>query len=164
MLLFEANRETPLLSRWVVTKRFQKGQEGIILSKKRKDSLLGSLTLLQQTFPIQELNRGFLNCRRILYQLRYHGSPPRREDHTRCSRGKTSSCCHHYLNYCSLIVQRFTSICTRSRRVSEFRFLISCRSSYEWSADIPIKFPQWWVTGWETRLGFSREDADFHEP
>lgn len=73
---------------------------------------------MQQIFPIQESNRAFLHCRRILYQLRYHGSPPRREDHTRCSTGKTSSCCHHSLNYCSLILQRFMSICTRSRRVS----------------------------------------------
>ena len=36
----------------------------------------GSLSLLQQIFLTQELNWGFLHCRRILYQLSYEGSPP----------------------------------------------------------------------------------------
>ena len=33
------------------------------------------LSLLQRIFPIQELNRGLLHCRWILYQLSYQGSP-----------------------------------------------------------------------------------------
>ena len=36
---------------------------------------VGSLSLLQQIFTTQELNRGLLHCRRILYQLSYQGSP-----------------------------------------------------------------------------------------
>ena len=36
---------------------------------------VGSLSLLQEIFPTQESNQGFLHCRRILYQLRYQGSP-----------------------------------------------------------------------------------------
>ena len=36
---------------------------------------VGSLSLLQQIFPTQELNRGLLHCRWILYQLSYQGSP-----------------------------------------------------------------------------------------
>ena len=36
---------------------------------------VGSLSLLQWTFPTQELNQGLLNCRQILYQLSYQGSP-----------------------------------------------------------------------------------------
>ena len=36
---------------------------------------MGSLSLLQQICPIQELNQGLLHCRRILYQLSYEGSP-----------------------------------------------------------------------------------------
>ena len=36
---------------------------------------MGSLFLLQGIFLIQELNRGLLHCRRILYQLSYQGSP-----------------------------------------------------------------------------------------
>ena len=36
---------------------------------------VGSLYLLQQVFPTQELNQGLLHCRRILYQLSYQGSP-----------------------------------------------------------------------------------------
>ena len=36
---------------------------------------MGSLSLLQWIFPIQESNQGFLHCRRILYQLSYQGSP-----------------------------------------------------------------------------------------
>ena len=36
---------------------------------------MGSLSLLQQIFPTQELNRGLLHCRQILYQLSYQGNP-----------------------------------------------------------------------------------------
>ena len=36
---------------------------------------VGSLSLLQQVFPTQELNQGLLHCRRILYQLSYQRSP-----------------------------------------------------------------------------------------
>ena len=36
---------------------------------------VGSLSLLQGIFLTQESNQGLLNCRRILYQLRYQGSP-----------------------------------------------------------------------------------------
>ena len=35
---------------------------------------VGSLSLLQWIFPTQELNRGLLNCRLILYQLSYQDS------------------------------------------------------------------------------------------
>ena len=35
----------------------------------------GSLFLLQGIFLTQELNRGLLHCKRILYQLSYEGSP-----------------------------------------------------------------------------------------
>ena len=38
---------------------------------------VGSLPLLQGTFPTQELNWGLLHCRQILYQLSYQGSTPR---------------------------------------------------------------------------------------
>ena len=36
---------------------------------------VGSLSLLQRIFPTQELNQGFMHCRRILYKLSYQGSP-----------------------------------------------------------------------------------------
>ena len=42
---------------------------------KHKNTGVGSLSLLQQIFPTQELNRGLLHCRWILYQLSYQGSP-----------------------------------------------------------------------------------------
>ena len=42
---------------------------------KPKNTGVGSLSLLQQIFPIQELNRGLLHCRQILYQLSYQESP-----------------------------------------------------------------------------------------
>ena len=42
---------------------------------KPKNTGVGSLSLLQQIFLTQELNRGLLHCRRILYQLSYEGSP-----------------------------------------------------------------------------------------
>ena len=35
------------------------------------NTAVGSLSLLQQIFPTQELNRGLLHCRWILYQLSY---------------------------------------------------------------------------------------------
>ena len=41
---------------------------------KPKNTGVGSLSLLQQIFPAQELNQGLLHCRRILYQLSYEGS------------------------------------------------------------------------------------------
>ena len=37
---------------------------------KPKNTGVGSLSLLQQIFPTQELNRGLLHCRQIPYQLR----------------------------------------------------------------------------------------------
>ena len=36
---------------------------------------VGSISLLQQTFPIQESNQGLLHCRWILYELSYQRSP-----------------------------------------------------------------------------------------
>ena len=40
---------------------------------KPKNTGVGSLSLLQGIFLTQELNQGFLHCRRILYQLSYQG-------------------------------------------------------------------------------------------
>ena len=40
-----------------------------------KNAGVGSLSLLQEIFPTQELNQGLLHCRQILYQLSYQGSP-----------------------------------------------------------------------------------------
>ena len=42
---------------------------------KPKSTAVDSLSLLQEIFPTQELNRGLLHCGWILYQLRYQGSP-----------------------------------------------------------------------------------------
>ena len=42
---------------------------------KPRNTGVGSLSLLQWIFPTQELNRGLLNCRQILYPLSYWGSP-----------------------------------------------------------------------------------------
>ena len=42
---------------------------------KPKNTRAGSLSLLQGIFLTQESKRGLLNCRRILYQLSYQGSP-----------------------------------------------------------------------------------------
>ena len=41
---------------------------------KPKNTGLGSLSLLQGNFLTQELNRGLLHCRQILYLLSYQGS------------------------------------------------------------------------------------------
>ena len=41
---------------------------------KLRNTGVGSLSLLQQIFSIQELNRGLLHCSRILYQPSYQGS------------------------------------------------------------------------------------------
>ena len=40
---------------------------------KPRNTGVGSLSLLQRIFLTQELNRGLLHCRRILYQLSYQG-------------------------------------------------------------------------------------------
>ena len=42
---------------------------------KPKTTGVGSLSLLQRIFLTQELNRGLLHCRRILYQVSYQGGP-----------------------------------------------------------------------------------------
>ena len=42
---------------------------------KPKNTGIGSLFILQQIFPTQELNQGLLHYRQILYQLSYQGSP-----------------------------------------------------------------------------------------
>ena len=42
---------------------------------KPKNTGVGSLSLLQGIFPIQESNPGLLHCRQILYQLSLKGSP-----------------------------------------------------------------------------------------
>ena len=41
---------------------------------KPKETGVGSLSLLQEIFPAQESNQGFLHCRWILYQLSYLGT------------------------------------------------------------------------------------------
>ena len=40
-----------------------------------KNTRVGSLSLLQRNLLTQESNRGLLNCRQVLYQLSYPGSP-----------------------------------------------------------------------------------------
>ena len=42
---------------------------------KAKNTGVGSLSLLQGSFPTLELNWGLLHCRPILYHLSYQGSP-----------------------------------------------------------------------------------------
>ena len=46
---------------------------------KPKNTGMGSLSLLQEIFPIQESNQGLLHCRWILYQLSYQRSLKRAE-------------------------------------------------------------------------------------
>ena len=43
---------------------------------KLKNTGVGSLSILQQIVPAQELNWGLLHCRQILYQLSYQGRLP----------------------------------------------------------------------------------------
>ena len=43
--------------------------------RKPKNTGVGRLSLLQRIFLTQELNRGLLPCRQIVYQLSYQGSP-----------------------------------------------------------------------------------------
>ena len=43
--------------------------------RKSKNTGVGSLSLLQQSFPTQESNQGLLHCRQILYQLSSQRSP-----------------------------------------------------------------------------------------
>ena len=47
--------------------------------RKPENSGVGSLSLLQQIFLTQESNQGLLQCRWILYQLSYQGSPFKRK-------------------------------------------------------------------------------------
>ena len=68
---------------------------------KPKNTGVGSLSLLQQTFLTQELNWGLLNCRQILSQVSYQGSPKGRVaslwNQTPISH-MTDQDTHHYTN------------------------------------------------------------------
>ena len=44
-------------------------------TREAQNTGVGSPSLLQWNFPIQESNQGFLHCRQSLYQLSYEGSP-----------------------------------------------------------------------------------------
>ena len=55
---------------------------------KPKNTGVGSLSLLQGIFLTQELNRGLLHCRWILYQLSYQGSPVSDEECLICASGR----------------------------------------------------------------------------
>ena len=53
-------------------------QKDCLLSKppgKPKNTIVGSLSILEGNFQTEESNWGLLHCRRILYQLSYPGSP-----------------------------------------------------------------------------------------
>ena len=43
--------------------------------RKPKNTVVGSLSLLQRIFPTQDLNQGLPHCRQIHYQLNHQGSP-----------------------------------------------------------------------------------------
>jgi len=47
------------------------------LPGKPKNTGVGSLSLVQENFPIQESNWGLLHCRLFIHQLSYPGSPIR---------------------------------------------------------------------------------------
>ena len=51
-----------------------------------KNTGVGSLSLLQGIFPTQEVNRGLLHCRWILYQQSYQGSPRRQITYLKCAK------------------------------------------------------------------------------
>ena len=55
----------------------ERERENIYIYSAEQNIGMGSLSLLQQIFPTQEVNRGLLHCRWILYQLSYQGSPDR---------------------------------------------------------------------------------------
>ena len=58
---------------------------------KPKNTGVGSLSLLQWTFPIQELNQGLLHCRWILYQLSHQRRPLKKERAYKVMREKTAA-------------------------------------------------------------------------
>ena len=55
----------PFATAWTIQSLYSQGQ----------NTGVGSLSLLQQIFPTQGLNRGLLHCRQILYQLSHQGRP-----------------------------------------------------------------------------------------
>ena len=61
-----------------IESRSSKSQAGSLPAeppRKTQNTGVNSLSLLQQTFPTEKLNQGLLNCRRILNQVSYQGSP-----------------------------------------------------------------------------------------
>ena len=53
---------------------------------------VGSLSLLQEIFLIQELNWGLLHCRQILYRLGHQGSTHQSEPHFTAPFGQLAPC------------------------------------------------------------------------
>ena len=47
---------------------------------KPKTTRVGSLSFLQGNVPTQELNQGLLQCKHIIYQQSYQGSPRKKEN------------------------------------------------------------------------------------
>ena len=62
-------------SRWVVSNSLQPQGLYSPWNSAGQSTGVGSLSLLQEIFPTQELNRGLLYCRWILYQLSHKGTP-----------------------------------------------------------------------------------------
>ena len=94
-------------------------------------------------FPAQELNRGLLLCRQILYQLTYQGSPvmvidplklERIEESVRWARG--SECKHSFANSC----QRRKRGCIQKGRLGQQSFL-KCGRCYR----MLICKRKWWT-------------------
>ena len=69
---------------------------------KTKNTGVGSLSLLQQIFPTQELNQGLLQCRWILYQLELSRKPI-------CD--NTIFTCSHILRFWGIVLQHIFLSC-----------------------------------------------------
>ena len=80
----------------------------IWVTRKSKNTGVGCLSHLQWIFQTQELNRGLLHCRWVLYQLSYQGSPIRCNLYFFSRNSKSYKRNHlptEYLNFPDVLVQ-----------------------------------------------------------
>ena len=124
---------------------------------KPKNTGIGSLSLLQGIFPTQELNRGLLHCRWIVYQVSYQGNPPRVGRLSHLQGIFPTQISNPGLLHCGQILYHLRhqgSPKTASRK---------CYSQWEWRAGMPMHVKPLWVNEVRNRGRSSLYSGDQEE-
>ena len=108
--------------------------------RRPKNTGMGSLSLLQGNFLIQELTQGLLHCWRILYQLSFLGNPKYKWGGKKPAKENVISFYHKCVITDALLTELYPLTQKIWNTASDHRFTlaITSRTSQEWRArDIP---------------------------